>query len=73
MERKEAVVVVDPISSGAILSLLVQQWGYTCVAVYSSQFSDELLALIPKKCREKGFTFDHVIQVSNRGNRHYVA
>jgi len=61
--EREAVVVVDPISSGAVLALMVKQWGYVCIAVYSAGFSDELLNLIPKKCKENGLKFDHVVQV----------
>ena len=64
--EREAVVVVDPISSGAVLALLVKQWGYVCIAVYSAGFSEELLNLIPKKCKENGLKFDHVVQVGSR-------
>lgn len=59
-----ALVIIDPISSGAILALLGQRRGYRLIAVYSEGLEAELKAMVPAECKEEGLVFDHVIEVS---------
>lgn len=63
MEGQDALVIVDPISSGAVLALLGMQRGYRLIAVYSEGLEAELKAMVPTECREQGLHFDHVIEV----------
>ncbi|TFJ81609.1 hypothetical protein NSK_006860 [Nannochloropsis salina CCMP1776] len=62
MEGQDALVIVDPISSGAVLALLGMQRGYRLIAVYSEGLEAELKAMVPTECREQGLHFDHVIE-----------
>jgi hypothetical protein len=57
-----ALVIIDPISSGAILGLLGQRRGYRLIAVYSEGLEAELKAMVPAECKEEGLSFDHVIE-----------
>jgi len=58
-----ALVIIDPISSGAILALLGQRRGYRLIAVYSEGLEAELKAMVPAECKEEGLSFDHTIEV----------
>lgn len=62
-EPEDAVVVVDPISTGAMVALLSQREGYKVVAVYSEGLTSEVLSLIPKPCKDAGLKFDHIVKV----------
>ena len=57
-----ALVIIDPISSGAILALLAQRRGYRLIAVYSEGLEAELKAMVPAECKEAGLRFDHVVE-----------
>lgn len=57
-----ALVIVDPISSGAILALLGQKRDYRLIAVYSEGLEAELKALVPAECNKAGLHFDHVVE-----------
>mmetsp|Transcript_11395 Transcript_11395/g.35088 ORF Transcript_11395/g.35088 Transcript_11395/m.35088 type:complete len:516 (-) Transcript_11395:71-1618(-) len=48
--RSDAIVVVDPLSSGATLADLAQKRGFLIVRVLSRAFSDELMACLPAGC-----------------------
>lgn len=65
--KRKALVIVDPVSSGAMLSLLAQQRGYTLIALYSNGLEDELIRMIPQRCREEGLRFDYIIKVGKSG------
>jgi len=60
---QSALVIIDPISSGAILALLGQRRGYRLIAVYSEGLEAELKAMVPAECKEEGLSFDHTIEV----------
>jgi hypothetical protein len=60
---EEAVIVVDPVSTGAMVALLAKRRGYKVVAVYSAGLTNEVLSMIPKPCRDAGLTFDFTVKV----------
>lgn len=48
--RADAIVVVDPLSSGATLADMAQKRGFLIIRVLSHAFSSELMACLPAGC-----------------------
>lgn len=56
--KKEAVVIVDPYSTGCVLGKEVQKRGYSLIALWTAGFSAEMKTHIPTSCGAMHYLFE---------------
>ncbi len=61
-KRPQAMVVVDPFSTGAVLAQMISDRGYQVVRIVSADFSDEIMHMLPAAC--SNLSFAATIQVN---------
>jgi len=59
---KEAIIVIDPISTGSVLAYELYLKGYAVISIFSRKYSDDILNFASTKVREdKDFHFDETL------------
>lgn len=53
--NKKAVIVVDPLSSGAVLAQMLMERHYSVIRVLSTHFPEDVLKLLPASCKDLVF------------------